>query len=51
MKLVVLREFLILNNMRIVRYKQETTKNGKKTRLLRQDLTEKLKKTKPVKLI
>lgn len=51
MKLIVMREFIILNNMRILRYKQETTKNGKKTRMLKQDLTEKLKKAKTKKLI
>lgn len=41
MKLVVMREFLILKNMRIHLYRQLTTKKGIKLQKL--DVTEKLK--------
>lgn len=49
MKLVVMREFLILKGMRFIQYRQVTTKKG--TKLQKLDITEKLKKGTRKKLI
>jgi hypothetical protein len=52
MKLVVRREFLILNDMRYLVAQQLTTKKGKrKKKIMFRDLTDKMKKAKIIKLI
>ena len=52
MKLVVMREFIILKNMKILISQQLTTKRGKlRNKIKLMDITDKVKKANRIKLI